>query len=294
VLAVLPSIASAPDPPESVQALLGAALAATALATAPLVMDMARRWVPERNQFFARWGFTHLSLAFLIYLASFLVVPTVWVAFSDAELGLTHSLVLMTLVFLAPSIYILRCALRLDPDGVGCLGFRPHGNLRGAALGITSYALLSPAILGLMLLWPWVVGELTGENAVQESVKGFLELDPERSWLPLILAVAVLPFFEELLFRAFLQPLLVQNFTDRSGVVVTSVIFAALHGLSAFLPIFALSLILGGVMLRTQRFAACWAVHALHNGLVICALLYLPEARELVEGEAFLTPFFLR
>jgi hypothetical protein len=39
---------------------------------------------------------------------------------------------------------------------------------------------------------------------------------------------------------------------------------------------------MGGVMLRTQRFVACWAIHAAHNGLIVSALLYLPAARELV------------
>lgn len=289
MLAALPPIS-----PESTPVLIGAVLAAGGLAIAPLVMDLARQWVPERNQFFARWGFTHLGLAFLLYLASFLIVPTVWAAFAGAEFSLLESLVQMVLVFLAPSLYILRCARSLDPDGLGCLGFRVRGSLRGVALGITSYALLFPALLGAMLSWPWVVEALGGEPTAQESVRGFLELETGEHWLPLVLAVLVLPFFEELLFRAFLQPLLVQNFTDRGGVAVASLVFAALHGPSAFLPIFALSLILGGVMLRTQRFAACWAVHALHNGLVIVALLYLPIARELVDAEALLFPLCYR
>jgi membrane protease YdiL (CAAX protease family) len=52
------------------------------------------------------------------------------------------------------------------------------------------------------------------------------------------------------------------------GVAATSIVFASLHGTGAFLPIFALSLVLGGVMLRTQRIFASWSVHALHNGLM--------------------------
>jgi membrane protease YdiL (CAAX protease family) len=95
------------------------------------------------------------------------------------------------------------------------------------------------------------------------------------------LAVLVLPYFEELIFRGFLQPLLVQNLGDRGGVVATSAVFAALHGASPFLPIFGLSLILGGVMLRTQRLVGSFAVHALHNGLM---LAYLFAMQGLGEG----------
>ncbi len=47
---------------------------------------------------------------------------------------------------------------------------------------------------------------------------------------------------------------------------------AALHGPSAFLPIFGLSLVLGAVMLRTQRLVAAWGIHALHNGIQVAAL----------------------
>ena len=42
---------------------------------------------------------------------------------------------------------------------------------------------------------------------------------------------------------------------------------------SSFLPIFALSLVLGAVMLRTQRIFAAWAVHAAHNGLMVGMLV---------------------
>jgi membrane protease YdiL (CAAX protease family) len=92
-----------------------------------------------------------------------------------------------------------------------------------------------------------------------------------------LLATLVVPFFEELLFRGFLQPFLVQNFHDRGGVVLTSLFFAMLHGGSAFGPIFVLSLLLGGIALRTRRLWASWAVHAVHNGLMIAVFLYNPE-----------------
>jgi membrane protease YdiL (CAAX protease family) len=56
-------------------------------------------------------------------------------------------------------------------------------------------------------------------------------------------------------------------------VVATSAVFGLLHGPSASLPIFGLSLILGGVMLRTQRLLAPCLIHMLHNGLMVFLLL---------------------
>jgi membrane protease YdiL (CAAX protease family) len=88
------------------------------------------------------------------------------------------------------------------------------------------------------------------------------------------LVIFVLPFFEELVFRGFLQPLFVQNLGDRGGVFLTSLVFAIPHGDSAFLPIFGLALLLGSLKLRTQRLSAPYAVHALHNAVAFVLLGY--------------------
>jgi len=41
------------------------------------------------------------------------------------------------------------------------------------------------------------------------------------------------------------------------------------------MPIFGIALVLGGVMLRTQRLLAVWAIHALHNGLQVAMILLI-------------------
>jgi membrane protease YdiL (CAAX protease family) len=121
-------------------------------------------------------------------------------------------------------------------------------------------------------VWPWVL-RATGVEVPHDVLLDRLrELDPGDRSIAILLAVLVAPLLEEILFRAFLQPLLVQNLSDRLGIVVTSLVFAALHGTAALVPIFALSLLLGAIMLRTQRLFAVWAVHATHNALVFLLL----------------------
>jgi membrane protease YdiL (CAAX protease family) len=124
-----------------------------------------------------------------------------------------------------------------------------------------------------MAFWPWAV-EALGEPYEQQKLLEELAKVP-RAELPwfFVLAVVVAPLLEEILFRGFLQPLLVQNLSDKAGVALASALFALLHGAGAFLPVFCLSLLLGGLMLRTQRIAAPWLVHALHNGLVLLVQL---------------------
>jgi uncharacterized protein len=106
-----------------------------------------------------------------------------------------------------------------------------------------------------------------------------------------LLGALVLPLFEELLFRGFLQPLLVQNLHDRAGLVLTALCFALLHGVEAGVPIFGFALILGGLMLRTQRLAACWSVHALHNALVFAIVFWYPQAVHTLQGQGLLCLF---
>ena len=45
------------------------------------------------------------------------------------------------------------------------------------------------------------------------------------------MAVVVAPFFEELFFRGFFQPLFSRTFGTIAGIVLTAVLFGSLHGL---------------------------------------------------------------
>jgi membrane protease YdiL (CAAX protease family) len=267
-------------------------LSAVGLGVAPFALALARRLWPERLVFFARWGFTHLVLLVLVTVGASVAVGLLWPVPAEEEVGLLGSLGRMALMFSAVGLTIARLAQRLEPAPARALGFEAAGTPRAVGVGLVVYLLLLPGLMGVTFLWPSLL-ELMGEEPEPQAVLvGFLGLEGGQLVLAFVGATVVLPFFEELLFRGFLQPLLVQNFRDRGGVVLTSLVFAALHGLTAFLPIFALSLILGGLMLRTRRLASAWAVHALHNALMISLLLSVPELRDSL-GEAGLLGLFL-
>lgn len=259
-----------------VGALLGAILALGGAVLVPLVMLLGRLWIPRGPHFFARWGFTHLAQVVLLWLAASFVAALAFGRVESFEATLWRG----ALVFLPPAAWIVILAKRLDPDGLHALGWRLEGSTRASLFGLAAYALLLPALFGVTLFWPWLFELLGGEHETQDVVREFLQLESGARLVPVIFGVLVLPFFEELAFRAFLQPLLVQNLREVGGVVLTAALFGLLHGLSAFLPVFVLALILGGVMQRTRRFAACWAVHAAHNGLILALLLYSPGAQD--------------
>ncbi|MCC6407908.1 MAG: CPBP family intramembrane metalloprotease [Planctomycetes bacterium] len=269
----------------SERAWLGIALIATGLALAPLGVAVARRVFDGRHVFFARWGFAHALLAFALLFGAQLVVFPLARQWVGGPLDGVSERVAALVALVPTAVLIFVLAAVKDPKGVSCLGMWPGRHLRAVALGVGAYVGWVPVVLGAGLAWPWIVDALGGDYRPQDAVKSLLALEGQRFWIAAVLAAAVQPFFEELIFRAFLQPLFVQNLGDRGGVFVASALFAALHGWNAFLPIFALSLLLGMLMLRSQRLLGVWAVHALHNTLVIYLLTSVPAARELL-GQA--------
>lgn len=272
VMAVTDSVPSAVT-----LAAVGAALATTGLALLPLAKYIGDRVVPERRVFFARWGGRHLVLTVLAVLISGLITHRLAPLIVGEEPDLSGVLSMLALSMLPPAAVIWYSAKRTEPNWIVSLGLQADKSLAAVFYGLGLYALFLPALLGSALLWPFLYERLGGVPEPQDVLLGFADLEGGRLLLACLLATLIVPFFEELLFRGFLQPFLVQNFHDRGGVVLTSLVFAALHGGAAFGPIFVLSLLLGGIALRTRRLWASAAVHAVHNGAMIALFLYRPE-----------------
>ena len=256
--------------PPATTAEIGAILASTGIAIAPVAAALVRRFFPRKADVAPGWGLA--QIAQLLGLAVGLLLA-VEILLRPAEgekaphsglrdLGWTAAVLGACCVFAAVQ------AKRLDPEGVRALGFRREHNVRAGVAGVLAYGMLLPAILGVGLVWPWVLEILGAKFEPQDVLEKLTHLEPGERPLALLLGCLVMPFFEEILFRGYLQPVLARRMPGWYGVAVTSLVFASLHGKGAFLPIFALSLILGGVMLRTQRIVASWSVHALHNGLM--------------------------
>ena len=278
-----PEPSSLPFEPSLALALVGAVLVLSSVAVFPALRALAQRLFPARRVVFARWGFFHVGLAILAFFG-LTITGGYALRAAGVELGESD---MATVLFsaglqLCTVALVLVFAHRLDPDGIRSLGLRARGSLEGAVLGLAGYVATVPAILGAGLLSTWLWATLGLQAEQQELLKLVLELAGLERAVFLALAILVIPLFEELFFRAFLQPLLVQNLGDRGGVAATAVLFAAVHGnLFAFLPILALALTLGMLMLRTQRIAACWLVHALHNGLTLVLILSTDFGRQL-------------
>jgi uncharacterized protein len=89
-------------------------------------------------------------------------------------------------------------------------------------------------------------------------------LRPEMIWVAIV-AVVVAPLQEELLFRVVLQTWLERFLSGFGAVLVTAVLFSAVHGFPDSLGIFPLALVLGYVYRQRRSYLAVVLLHALFN-----------------------------
>jgi len=258
-------------------ALVGALLLFSGVALVPVGRLFSERLFPAPRVLFVRWGFTHIMGVTLVCLVSSVLAVNLF-----GSEGVMRSLSAGVLAFAITAAAVYAVARRTEPAPSSSLGLSDASNLRDMALGLALYLLFLPAIFGAGLLSPWLVERLGGVAEGQEVLLGIGSLEGDKLVFAVMIAAIVMPFFEELLFRGFLQPLLVQNFRETGGVVLTAALFAYIHpGWVPFLPIFCLSLVLGALYLRTRSLRAVVLVHGLHNAVVLTLFLSSEEWREL-------------
>ena len=101
----------------------------------------------------------------------------------------------------------------------------------------------------------------------EPAVDLFLHADGKWQMAVIFFAATVVaPFGEETLFRGFLQPLLRRHLPPRMAIVITALVFAALHQhLLTLLPLFAFGLVLGFAYELTGSLLLCMGIHFWFN-----------------------------
>ncbi|MEM1058080.1 MAG: type II CAAX endopeptidase family protein [Verrucomicrobiota bacterium] len=120
------------------------------------------------------------------------------------------------------------------------------------------------------------------ETGLQDPVQRFLETDdPDRLMGMLFVGVIFAPIMEEVLFRGLLQPMLKAALGLWPAVLLTSLIFAAIHfHLPAFTALFVLAVIMSLAYEYTGSVMVCILIHMFFNayqlGFMLLLRAYLP------------------
>jgi membrane protease YdiL (CAAX protease family) len=279
--------------PTLAQAAFGAVLALASLSISLRVWSVVRRIAPKADRHPARWGFAHAISIVVVALFVLVLEHEIWPPIAGAEdpsaANVVSDLALTCGVTGGVALWILLITRRVDPRGWRALGLRRGDNARSVVVGAMMFAFALPGIWGVGLVWAWLLERVGAGFQIQRIAADVTKLSAADAGKVLVMGVLVAPLFEEIVFRGFLQALFVERLGQRAGIFLTCVLFGALHGQSAFLPIFCLSALLCTIMSHTQRLAASFTVHALNNAIVFAVYLVAGDA-QLVTGSCAL-PF---
>jgi uncharacterized protein len=184
------------------------------------------------------------------------------------------------LFFLPPVLYAWVCHIKPFKH----LGFTNQINIKQLILIVLIVLAASPAVDMLQQLTqmlPWSKATLakfkTAEDDYFKQVMVIARMDNFGDYIISMIMVALLPaVFEETLFRGGLQNLL-SRWSKKPivAIIVTSIIFSAIHGsYLGFLSRFALGFVLGWMFYRTGNIWLNIVAHFFNNGLALTSLYF--------------------
>lgn len=185
------------------------------------------------------------------------------------------------LIFLLPALIYARITFSAKP--LYYLGLRtPEKSLM--------YGL---AILCIMVAFPFVIwlGELNQviplpewmtamEKDTAKQMEALLKVNKPIDILVNVIIIAILPAVcEELCFRGALQRIVIQCMKNPwAGIIVTSILFSALHlQFQGFLPRMFLGIVLGALYWYSGSLWTSILAHFVNNGVQVVAVSYAPQ-----------------
>jgi len=178
---------------------------------------------------------------------------------------------LIDLVLFGFIIYFVKVKYKQKIAALG-LTFKKAG--KNILIAIASYLAFLPLLFVLLLVLITISAVFNYQPPPQLLFKLFLE--EKRLWLLIystLVVIALGPLVEEVFFRGFVYNALKRKWGRPSAMVLSSIVFAALHGnLIGFLPIVALGLLLVYMYEKTGSLIPSITIHILHNSLMISFL----------------------
>ncbi len=199
---------------------------------------------------------------------------TLLAALLEAQ-GVFRSLLLNELVFGLTCALILALAAA-RAQGLANLGLGARISPRAFLAAPLVYVPWFFVAMGVAFAWMHLC-RARGWEEEQETLLQVLALQGPQLLAASVIAILVGPLLEELLFRGFLQSALAQALGERGALVATSVLFSALHGVAGLPILFALSLFLGWLQLRTRCLWVPWSAHVLNNAVTLGLALALKD-----------------
>ena len=187
------------------------------------------------------------------------------------------SVLIAGLVGIAMMLFIAR---RHFARGLKGLGLKPAAVGKDTGLALINLISIAPVFTAAFVVTLIISRVLLGGDFEMPKHEQ-LELMTKHSELPvrillIVVAVVIAPVFEEMLFRGFIQTIILSYVQKPwTSIMATSVIFAVVHINPAHWPaLFALSMCIGYSYEKSRSLFRPIFIHALFNGLSVLATLY--------------------
>ncbi|MCP5469957.1 MAG: CPBP family intramembrane metalloprotease [Chlamydiales bacterium] len=212
--------------------------------------------------------FRQTAGAFLLYVVvTFLYVPLIWWMGKSSW----HNLIFLLLLFCALGVYLF--IIRREAFYAVFWGGHDatwHRFWKGCGMGVVTWFIAYPYVLLVNGLVKWWIPPEEGEQVAVKFLKGTMG-HPVLLIAALVCVVLIVPFLEETLFRGFLQSWLRKFFGRGGTIIVTALIFSAVHyapnqnNIEILTSLFVLSLFLGFIYERERSLFAPIALHTTFN-----------------------------
>ena len=140
--------------------------------------------------------------------------------------------------------------------------------------GFKGWIMIIPFVLLTSLIMNLIIKNQAGSNPLLEIV-----LNNNNYFAFILLFVTttlIAPFFEEIIFRGVLLPVLARDYGRTIGILISSFVFALAHlSLNEFPPLFVLGIGLAVTRLISGRLSSSVAMHSFWNGLTFLNLFLL-------------------
>ncbi|MDP8217370.1 MAG: type II CAAX endopeptidase family protein [Candidatus Theseobacter exili] len=231
------------------------------------------------------WDFKDLFQLSILFISVNLGI--VYTDYLLEKIGL-HFTIISQSVFVAASTVIAHIVVALAVlwklkmqyrTGLIQIGLRNKGWVQDLFKGFYLYLGFIPILL-LMSRLTYLVSYLMNLELVVQPIVDLLT--KEKTMLGMgslvVFIVFMAPVFEEVMFRGFFYPVAKRHFGGIGGALLTSMLFAALHfNLAAFLPIFALGLVLVVVYEKSGSLLVPIGLHVTNNILAIVFTLIIQK-----------------
>jgi uncharacterized protein len=153
------------------------------------------------------------------------------------------------------------------------IGLSKKNILSDIGLGFSSYAVVLPLLITIIAVLAYCVSLINYEPPPHPLVDIFVVEDrrnPFIIYLSLALACTIGPVIEEIFFRGFCYTTFKKYIGPGGAMVLSAVFFAFVHySVFAFLPVFALGMVLAYLYEKRGTLMASITVHIVHNSLFI-------------------------